>query len=113
MPDKMSDTERTKSALAAAKARGTMLGSARPGHWDGREHLRQAAIQKAVQVAAEVRTKDTDEAYRDLVPLMRELRDAGKSLQVIADELNAQGYETRRGRPWNPMQVGRVLKRDL
>ena len=106
-------SERTKVALTAAKARGTKLGSARPGHWTGREHLRQAAIQKAVQVASEVRTKDTDEAYRDLAPMMRELRDTGKSLQTIADELNGEGYETRRGKPWNPMQVRRVLQRDL
>ncbi len=106
-------SERTKTALAAAKARGTKLGSARPGHWKGREHLRQAAIQKAVHVATEVRAKDTDEAYRDLAPLIRERRDAGKTLRVIAAELNAQGYETRRGKPWNPMQVGRVLQRDL
>ena len=106
-------SERTKTALAAAKARGTKLGSARPGHWKGREHLRQAAIRKAVTVASEVRIKDTDDAYRDLAPLMRELRDAGKPLRAIADELNAQGYETRRGKPWNPMQVRRVLQRDL
>jgi hypothetical protein len=44
---------------------------------------------------------------------MRELRDAGKSFQTIADELNAQGYETRRGKPWNPMQVQRVLQRTI
>ena len=105
-------SERTKSALAAAKARGTKLGSARPGNWKGREHLRQAAIRKAVQVATVVRAQDTDEAYRDLAPLIRELRAAGKPLRAIA-ELNAQGYETRRGKPWNPMQVGRVLQRDL
>lgn len=30
-------SERTKAALAAAKKRGVKLGSARPGHWDGRE----------------------------------------------------------------------------
>ena len=106
-------SERTKVALAAAKARGTKLGSARPGHWDGRENLRLAAIHKAVQVAAEVRAKDTDDAYRDLVPMMRQLREAGKTLQTIADELNLQGYETRRGMPWNPMQVRRVLQREI
>ena len=104
-------SERTKSALAAAKARGTKLGSARPGHWKGREHLRQAAIRKAVTVATEVRAKDTAEAYRDIAPLMREFRDSGKSFQAIANELNSQGYVTRRGKPWNPMQVQRVLKR--
>ena len=104
---------RTKVALAAAKARGTKLGSARPGHWEGRENVRLAAIHKAVQVAAEVRVKDTDDAYRDLAPVMRQLREAGKTLQAIADELNLQGYETRRGMPWNPMQVRRVLQRHI
>lgn len=44
---------------------------------------------------------------------MWELREAAKSLQAIANDLNVQGYETRRGKPWNPMQVGRVLQRDL
>ncbi len=106
-------SERTKTALAAAKARGTKLGSARPGHWKGREHLRQAGIRKAVIVATVLRVKETDAAYADLAPLMKELRDAGKPLRAIADDLNAQGYETRRGKPWNPMQVRRVLQRDL
>jgi DNA invertase Pin-like site-specific DNA recombinase len=106
-------SERTKSALAAAKARGTKLGSARPGHWDGREQLRRSAIQKAVKIATETRVQDADDAYRDIAPTMRELRDAGKSLQAVADALNEQGYETRRGMPWNPMQVRRVLQRDI
>ena len=35
-------SERTTVALAAAKARGTLLGSARPDHWEGREDARQA-----------------------------------------------------------------------
>jgi DNA invertase Pin-like site-specific DNA recombinase len=33
-------SERTKTALAAAKRRGVKLGSARPGHWKGRESKR-------------------------------------------------------------------------
>jgi len=45
-------SERTKTALAAAKRRGVKLGSARPGHWRGREHRRQAGLQKAQEAAA-------------------------------------------------------------
>ena len=37
-------SERTKTALAAAKARGTKLGSARPGHWKGREQIGRAHV---------------------------------------------------------------------
>jgi hypothetical protein len=34
----------------------------------------------------------------------------GKSLRAIAATLNEQGHTTRTGRPWNPVQVSRVLK---
>ena len=44
--------QRTKDALAAAKARGTLLGSARPGHWDGREDRRRAGLEKARQAGS-------------------------------------------------------------
>src|SRR5271165_529755 len=40
-------SERTKAALSAAKARGTLLGSARPGHWEGREDARQEGQKRA------------------------------------------------------------------
>jgi len=33
-------SERTKRAMAVAKEKGVKLGSARPGHWKGREHRR-------------------------------------------------------------------------
>lgn len=102
---------RTKAALAAAKARGTLLGSARPGHWDGKEDVRAAALTKARAAAGKAITEKAREAYTDLQPLMMEMRDKGLSLQAIADELNTQGHTTRRGRPWNPVQVSRVLER--
>src|SRR5208282_3814647 len=31
---------RTKAGLESARLKGKLLGSARPGHWEGREHLR-------------------------------------------------------------------------
>jgi DNA invertase Pin-like site-specific DNA recombinase len=104
-------SERTKTALAAAKARGTLLGSARPGHWDGREEARLAGLGKARAEASKVISARAVEAYADLRPLMEELRVGGATLQAIADKLNADGHTTRRGRPWMPMQVGRVLER--
>ena len=63
------------------------------------------------QAAGEAHRRAANESYGDLVPTLAELRAKGQSLQAIADELNARGHTTRRGKPWNPMQVGRVLKR--
>ena len=45
------------------------------------------------------------------VPAFTVNRNCGSALQAIADELNEQGHTTRRGKPWNRMQVSRVLKR--
>ena len=52
-----------------------------------------------------------DEAYRDIYPVVTELRTKGLSLRQIAAELNTMGHTTRRGKPWNPMQVKHVLER--
>ena len=51
------------------------------------------------------------ESYVAVRPTLAELRDKGLSLQAIADELNRQGHTTRRGKPWNAVQVLRVLER--
>jgi DNA invertase Pin-like site-specific DNA recombinase len=104
-------SQRTKDALQAVKRRGVLLGSARPGHWDGREHKRLAGLKKARVQAVESIQAAAAEAYADLLPMMAKLRDQGASLQAIADDLNGQGHCTRHGKPWNPMQVSRVLAR--
>jgi DNA invertase Pin-like site-specific DNA recombinase len=102
---------RTKAALAAAKARGTKLGSARPGHWEGKEDARLAGLVKARAASAQTISVNAREAYADLQPMMETLRGEGLSLQAIADKLNGEGHTTRRDRPWNPVQVARVLQR--
>jgi DNA invertase Pin-like site-specific DNA recombinase len=104
-------SDRTKAALAAAKARGTKLGSARPGHWDGREDRRLEGLRKARSVGAGVITRKAREAYADLVPAMARMKGEGLSLREIAGKLNGDGHTTRRGRAWNPVQVARVLER--
>ena len=106
-------SDRTKGALQAAKARGTLLGSARPGHWDGREKARLHGARIGAKVSAEVRSKAAVEAYSDLLPAMDAYKAKGLSLREIAAKLNADGHTTRRGRPWNPVQVARVLERTM
>lgn len=104
-------SDRTKAALQAAKSRGALLGSARPGHWDGREGARLAGAVKASAAAAVTHKAAADEAYTDLLPIITGLRADGKSFSQIANALNEQGHTTRRGKPWNHVQVIRVLRR--
>jgi DNA invertase Pin-like site-specific DNA recombinase len=100
-------SERTKAALAAYKARGGLLGSARPGA----HRLTGGANTQAARRAGEVAKALADEAYADLASIVAELRAEGLSLRQIANRLNQDGHTTRRGRPWNATQVARVLAR--
>ena len=104
-------SDRTKSALAAYKARGGKLGSDRPGHWEGREDKRLRGLEKARSESGKANARLADDAYVDLMPAVREMKDAGLSLRAMAAKLNADGHTTRRGKPWNPVQVARVLER--
>ena len=101
---------RTKEALQAARARGTKLGSNRAGHWAGREHLRQAGQRNATKAAALANRENRIGIYSDLVPLIKDLRSQGITLQAIAAKLTELGHETRRGKPWNHVQVLRLLR---
>jgi DNA invertase Pin-like site-specific DNA recombinase len=104
-------SDRTKVALAAAKARGTFLRLARPGHWEGREGARLAGARMGAKIAGKVVSARAREAYSDLMPEVSRLHAERLSLRGIAGRLNAEGHTTRRGRPWNPVQVARVLER--
>ena len=97
---------RTKAALAAYKARGGLLGAARP---DCRRLTIEAAIKGRQAASATIRAK-ARAAYEDLAPTIAEMKAAGRSLRDIARSLNSEGHTTRSGKPWNPVQVGRVLK---
>jgi DNA invertase Pin-like site-specific DNA recombinase len=100
-------SQRTKAALAAYKARGGILGAARP---DCRKLSADASVKGRQAASRAIRAK-AKAAYEDLAPMIVELKAAGRSLRDIAGVLNGEGHTTRRGMPWNPMQVSRILER--
>jgi DNA invertase Pin-like site-specific DNA recombinase len=101
-------SDRTKVALREAKQRGVLLGSARPGHWEGREDRRDP--RRASQAAAVARHKATLDTYAFLMPTIRESRTNGQTFQQIADTLNANGHATRSGKPWTATAALRVWR---
>lgn len=91
---------RTKAALAAAKARGTRLGS--PGNLRNGEAGRAAA--RAIQA------RRVADRARDLAPVLADLRREGAlSLGQLAAGLNDRGIPAARGGRWSAVQVSRVL----
>lgn len=92
---------RTKAALAAAKARGTVLGGHR-GVKPSREDQEAGRATQAARALARV---------ADLSPVIRDLQASGAhSLGAIARGLNERGIPAARGGSWSPMQVSRVLR---
>jgi len=107
---------RTKEALAVAKEHGTLLGSARPGHWDGREHLR--GFKKAQPLGSAANSQNAKAWYQEvLVPEIKRRRELGESLTTITAWLNEQGFKTRptrrcpEGTAFTPKTVWRVIER--
>ncbi len=113
-------SERTKAALRVLKDRGVKLGSARPGHWDGhtpagelREDCRRKGLEKA-QVSSKATVEEAmSRQYEPLIPWIREMREAGATLQEIVDQLNEKGCRTRQDRPWNAPTLRRVILKYL
>jgi DNA invertase Pin-like site-specific DNA recombinase len=104
-------SQRTKAALAVAKANKTRLGSARPDHWKGHEEARQLGAKRGNAASALVRHEKAMQAVADLLPIMRERRTAGASLAAIANELNAAGHRTTRNNQWTAGGIKLVLDR--
>jgi DNA invertase Pin-like site-specific DNA recombinase len=113
-------SERTSAALRALKERGVLLGSARPGHWEGhtpagelRTECRRKGLEKA-RISSQITVKEEmSRQYEPLVPWIRDLREAGTTLQGIVDTLNAKGCRTRRSEPWNVSTLRRVILKFL
>lgn len=123
-------SDRTKAALAAYKASGAVsrriraahpggvpdqvvaefggkLGSRRPGA----HRLKGGANPRATAQASAARRREAERAYDHLAGMIAGWRSQGCSLREIAAKLDAQGHQTRRGKPWSAEQVRRVLSR--
>jgi DNA invertase Pin-like site-specific DNA recombinase len=95
-------SDRTKAALAAAKARGTRLG--------GFRGYQLSPADQALSAAAK-RRKAADRAA-DLAPILDDIRAAGvTSARGIATELTRRGIPTPRGSAtWSAVQVQRLAR---
>ena len=94
-------SQRTRAALAQAKARGVKLGN---------PQLRAGTPEAARKAAAAHRAKAQGKAA-DVLPFIQQAQRAGATtLQSIADAMTARGIPTPGGRGgWHPSTVSRVL----
>src|SRR5271169_6299467 len=91
-------SQRTKAALAAAKARGQAFGNPR--------------LAEARASVNATRTARADTFPATVAPVIAEAQAAGaKSLRQIAAALNGRGVATARGARWDAATVANVLKR--
>jgi DNA invertase Pin-like site-specific DNA recombinase len=95
--------QRTKDALAVAKARGVKLGNP-----NGAQHLKGRGNREAVEAV----TQDAQDRAKVLAGVLEDLRAQGiTSANGMAKALNAQGIATARGGQWTATSVLNVLRR--
>lgn len=98
-------SERTRAALAAAKARGVKLGNP-----NGARALRGKQVGNDAAIAA-VQARATERAS-DLRAMVEDIQQHGRvTIRSMADALNERGVLTPRGGAWHPTSVARLLAR--
>jgi DNA invertase Pin-like site-specific DNA recombinase len=86
--------ERTRDAMRHKRACGQRVGTIPFGY----------------RMAPDGHSLETDSAEQDILARIHELKAAGHTTREIADELNRQGYVTRRGTAWRFEYVAKVLR---
>ena len=126
--------KRTKEALAEKRKQGVKLGSNNPKvkaglkvYWKGKAQKRakedklkaferkKAKIERDYLKSKKLPIRKTNarkEADKAILPVIKTLKAEGYSFEKIAQSLNSQGYQTRRGYEWSKMQVFIVAKRN-
>ncbi len=97
-------SDRTRAALAAAKARGVALGWSMPKR---KEEQRRASRKGAAKNA-----ENACMHAGNVLPIIRQIAAGGASLRKIADELNTRGIKTARGGLWYAATVRNIMARD-
>lgn len=96
---------RTKQALDQKRER---IGEWRTGGFNQKKaDAGLAGVEVIKEMAAD------NENSRRASALIRMLKDSGKTLTEIAEQLNMAGFKTPRGNEFRPMQVSRLHKRSL
>lgn len=88
---------RTRSALAAKKARGELTGAAPFG----------------MRVGADSVRLEPHQSEQATVERVRQLRAAGLSMRDVVARLSEEGHRSRRGTPLGLTQVARILRREV
>lgn len=96
--ERVQNSDRMKAALAAAKARGVVLGATGPANLRANIETRQKAAEAFAKSVAKV---------------FAGFKAAGLTQRAMAEELNRLDITSTRGGQWNASQVGPVLKRLL
>ncbi|NHM04863.1 recombinase family protein [Flavobacterium celericrescens] len=94
-------SQRTKVALAELKARGINLGSP--------QNLTNESRTKSIEVRRNNALED--ENNRKATAMIVLMKDSGKSLYFISNQLNENGFKTRNGKEFNQMTVKRLYDR--
>jgi DNA invertase Pin-like site-specific DNA recombinase len=91
--------QRTRDALAQAKANGKQLGN-------------RTNLAEAQAIGRQVVADQAQQRAKNILPVIREIQGAGCStLREIAEVLNQRGIQTARGAEWTAMAVKRVMDR--
>ncbi len=89
---------RTKAALKVLKNKGIQLGN-------------QTNLKDARLLGHATNREKAADFANNVLPMIKQLKGDGATLQAIADRLNSTGVNTRRGGRWYPSTVTNILKR--
>ena len=92
-------SERTKAALAAAKARGVVLGN-------------RNNLIKVQPIAREVICKNANHHADIVMPMLSQIVKSGvRSCHIAAEQLNMRGVKTARGGQWHGTTILNMIRR--